>query len=347
MKIAEITLAAVLVTGFAAVGRADLSTDLNTQASQMNSLATSQGTSKVVDKISGEFSDFLGADSKAVVTGLRNGTPITLTRTVSTPTGTTGTVPANTTSPLTTTTTTITNPPPVSTPTGTTGTAPANTTPPITTTTTIINPPTGKMGFGNVFISLALAKQELAQLGITQPTPEQLKAALVGGRITTGTGTTTTGTASGGGATTNTTRLHGILTMRSHHMGWGQIAHRLGFKLGPVISSIKTANHHFAAGTLSTKTHGIVTAANQTNAGAKGAIISGSGRVHGDSAQEHSGLSNSDKGIVTASGRSINNGNAYGKGIVTGSGHIGGLSSSGTTNGGPGNSSGHGNGHNK
>src|SRR4026207_1827835 len=38
---------------------------------------------------------------------------------------------------------------------------------------TTFSPPTGRMGNGNVFISLALAKQNLANLGITQPTPEQ------------------------------------------------------------------------------------------------------------------------------------------------------------------------------
>src|SRR4029450_7526412 len=128
-----------------------------------------------------------------VVTGLRNGTPITLTTT---------------------------------TPATTPGAAP-------TVTTTVITPPTGQMGYGNVFTSLALAKQQLGQLGISQPTPQQLQAALTGGTITTGTGTTVT-----------TTNLQGILTMRSQHMGWGQIAHKLGTKLGPVVSGLKSANQH-------------------------------------------------------------------------------------------------------
>jgi hypothetical protein len=47
----------------------------------MNNLATSNGETKVTGKIAGDFSTFLGSDSNAVVTGLRNGTPITLTRT--------------------------------------------------------------------------------------------------------------------------------------------------------------------------------------------------------------------------------------------------------------------------
>jgi hypothetical protein len=324
MKGKELILASVFVASFGAAGQADVNRDLTNEASQMNSLSSTQDASKVTDRISREFADFLGADSNAVVIGLRNGTPIRLARTVSTPSSTTGTAPANTTSPTTTT----------------------------TTTTTIINPPTGKMGFGNVFISLALAKQELAQLGITQPTPEQLKAALVGGSITTGPGTTTTAIAPAAGAatTTNTTKLDGILTMRSQHLGWGQIAHKLGFKLGPVIGSIKTANHNIStAVSPSTKNQGTVTAANQTNTGSKGVIVSGSGKVHGPVAHENSGIASSGQGIVTASGRSVANANAYayGKGIVTGSGHVTGASNGGATSGDAGNSSGHGNGHNK
>jgi hypothetical protein len=33
------------------------------------------------------------------------------------------------------------------------------------------------MGYGNVYISPALAKQQLSTMGITQPTPQQLQAA--------------------------------------------------------------------------------------------------------------------------------------------------------------------------
>jgi hypothetical protein len=318
MKIAGLILAALLIIGSATAGQADLNTELNSQASQMNSLAASQGTSKVVDKIGGEFSDFLGTDSKAVVTGLRNGTPITLARTVSTPTSTTSTPPPNTTP---------------------------------TTTTTTINPPTGKMGFGNVFISLALAKQELGQMGITQPTPEQLKAALVGGSFTTGTGTTTaTGTTSGTGTTTNNTKLEGILTMRSQNMGWGQITQKLGFKLGPVVSGLKSTNHGMISNAaMSTSNKGVTAAGNQSTTASKTGIVSGSGKVHGDSGREISGKNTSGEGIVSSSGRSIGSGNVsgYGKGVVTGTSHVAGGTNNVTTGGGPGNSSGHGNGHNK
>ena len=134
MKLTGFILASALVVGLPAPSHADLSADLNTQTTHMNTLATSQGDGKVVDKISSQFGDFLGADSKAIVTGLRNGTPIKLTRTTST----SGTI---------------------------TGAPPTNTTTTSTTTTTIINPPTGKMGFGNVFRFAGIGKAAVGPVG--------------------------------------------------------------------------------------------------------------------------------------------------------------------------------------
>jgi hypothetical protein len=305
MKIKGFILGSALVLASMAVVHADVNSDLNTEASKMNTLASSQGTSKGVDKISSQFSDFLGADSKSVVTGLRNGTPITLTRTAPTPGSTT------------TTTTTA---------------AP-------TTTTTTITPPTGKMGFGNVFISLALAKQQLAQMGITQPTPEQLNAALVGGTFPTGTTAT--------GAVTTSEPLRGILAMRSEHMGWGKIAHELGFKLGPVVSSLKHTNQTMTTTPTASTSGGTTATGSQVKGGSQSGIVSGSGKSHGNSSL--SPKSGSGEGIVSASGNSAGSGNAYGhgKGIVTGGGQAAGGTSGITTGGGHGNSSGRGNGHNK
>jgi hypothetical protein len=280
MKVPAMILTVGLVVGPAASGSADTTTDLNSQAAQMNTLATSQGESKVIGKISGDFNSFLGSDSNAVVTGLRNGTPIKLTSTTTTPGATSGGLPVT------------------------------------TTTTTTITPPTGQMGYGNVYISLALAKQQLGAMGITDPTPQQLQAALTGGTITQ---TTATGT-------TTTTNLPGILTLRSQKMGWGQIAQKLGYKLGPVISGMKSANHSLGnVNTASSKGHSVTSASGQTN-GSDHGIVSGSGKGAG-------------VGIVTASGKG--NSNAYGHGssaIVTGSGHSGGsvggvVSASGSSNG--------------
>lgn len=87
-------------------------------------------------------------------------------------------------------------------------------------------PATQKMGFGNINIALALAKTALAKQGITNPTPEQLAAALNGGNITLTNGSVVT--------------LAGVLTQRSAGMGWGNIAKTLGVKQGAVVSASKT-----------------------------------------------------------------------------------------------------------
>ena len=81
-------------------------------------------------------------------------------------------------------------------------------------------PGTGKMGYGNVDHALALAEASLRQNGITNPTPAQLEAALMGGQITTASG--------------KTVELLGVLSMRASGMGWGQIANSMGFKLGEI-----------------------------------------------------------------------------------------------------------------
>jgi hypothetical protein len=304
MKISGIFFATALLLVLWGPALSQTTTDLNTEAGRMNTLGATQGESKVVGKISGEFSSFLGSDSNAVVTGLRNGTPITLTRTTSTPSATPG--------------------------------APAV---PVTSTT-IINPPTGKMGFGNVFISLALAKQQLGQLGITQPTPQELQAALTGGTIT-NTGTTAAG------ATPTSTNLQGILTMRSQNMGWGQIAHKMGYKLGPVVSGLKSANHSITTASTSSMSNGTTTASTRAKGKSEAGIVSGSGKLHGNSAHGVSEKGQSGAGIVSASGRSAGNGNAYGKGIVTGSGQGNSGNSGITTANGHGNSAVRGNGHDK
>jgi hypothetical protein len=96
-------------------------------------------------------------------------------------------------------------------------------------------PPTRPMGNGSVYISLALAEQRLASLGIKQPTPEQIKAALVGGTVT-----------AGSGATARTVDLPGVLKQRGESMGWGNIAKAQGLSLGTVVSGMKSANHDLA-----------------------------------------------------------------------------------------------------
>lgn len=233
-------------------------TTLTTQARQTDSLTSTRGATVVSDRISSDFSGFAGstANSDALVTGLRNGTAISLTTTDAKG----------------------------------------------TTTSTTFTPSTGKMGYGNVFISLALAKQQLASLGITQPTAQQLQAALAGGTVTTSTGKTAT--------------LTGVLQLRSQGMGWGQIANSLGFKLGPVISGIKAANAQ-------------VTAQPAVKTDSSSTVTAAGGNA---SARSESGIMTGAGGHVGASGADAANmgrGNAYGRGIVSGTGVAAGQASAG------------------
>jgi hypothetical protein len=85
---------------------------------------------------------------------------------------------------------------------------------------TTFTPLTNEMGYGNVDLALGLAKASLAEHGIHKPTPEQIKAALNGGTVTTKSGQRVT--------------LPGVLKLRASGMGWGQVAHKLGVKVGDV-----------------------------------------------------------------------------------------------------------------
>jgi hypothetical protein len=147
-------------------------------------------THSVANNLASTYTTFAGSDANAdaLVEGLRKGKSITLDTTVTT-----------------------TNPD------GTTST---------TTTPTTFQPATGKLGYGNVNIVLALAQNQLATMGITDPTADEIEAALNGGTVTLADGSTQT--------------LQGELALRAQGEGWGQIAHTLGFKLGDVVSASKT-----------------------------------------------------------------------------------------------------------
>jgi hypothetical protein len=86
---------------------------------------------------------------------------------------------------------------------------------------TTFTPATDKMGYGNVDIALGLAKATLAEQGIRRPTPEQIKAALNGGTVTSKSG--------------ERVALPGVLKLRASGMGWGKIAQQYDLKLGEVM----------------------------------------------------------------------------------------------------------------
>jgi hypothetical protein len=146
---------------------------------------TATTTNHEATRLSGEFTAFAGSDAnaEALVSGLRNGSEVTLEDTVTNPDGTTS------------------------------------------TTETTFQPATGKMGYGNVKIALSLAEATLAQAGITDPTADELAAALNGGTLVLADGTSID--------------LKGVLAERAAGEGWGQIAKENGFKLGEVMRSPK------------------------------------------------------------------------------------------------------------
>jgi hypothetical protein len=187
--------------------------------------------------------------------------------------------------------------------------------------TTTFAPPTRPMGYGNVRIALALAQNQLASQGITNPTPTQLQGALMGSTNPTGTYT------------------HGVLEMRASGMGWGQIANAQGAKVGTLMSGKTVTSSGMgsaAGGTVSaagtSASHGSGNAYGQTQSGA----VSNSGYP------KHSGvvtgMGNVAGGTVSAAGTGASHGggNAYGQANSAAVSNAGGNSHGGGSGGNPG-----------
>lgn len=236
-------LVAAALSGGAHTVAADEAAALTGEIQTMDAGASTKGSGAVTGKIASDFQSFAGSreNSTALVSGLRNGSEITLTQ-KGEPSAT-------------------------------------------------FTPATKPMGYGNVSTSLSLAKYQLAQQGITNPTPEQLQTALNGGTIT---------------YNGKTVDYQGVLQMRADGLGWGQIAQQLGTKLGPVVSGMKAQNAHIA--TLPAVKHattspsaGATSATSATSAASANAASNGRGASGG-------------KGIVTASGASAAPSTVKGKG---------------------------------
>jgi hypothetical protein len=227
---------------------------IDTQVKILDTTAKNHGQAQVAGKIAANFNNLAGSkeNSLALVNALRNGTDATLT---------------------------YTTPP----------TKPGGTP---TTTTATYDPPTGKMGWGNVKISLALAQDSLARAGITNPTAEQLQAALNGGSVT----------VKNPDGTTTTTKLGGVLQMRADGMGWGEIAKANGTKVGPVVSQLKMSNSKVAA-------------LPPAKAGDATATVSGFSTT-----AKSNGITTAAGGSATQTSKGNGNGHAYGRGVVTGAG---------------------------
>lgn len=178
-------------TGGTASSAGASTTTSTTTAPTTSTTTTLPVSSQYVDRITARYGSLLGstANTQSLVAGLRNGTPITLQA------GNATTVPGTTTGA------------------GTGSTAGTTTAGAVTFTS-----PAGRMGYGNVTRTLDLAARQLAAAGITQPTPQQLQAALMGGSVTNGADQATT--------------MQGVLDLRSQGMGWGKIAHTIGVHPG-------------------------------------------------------------------------------------------------------------------
>ncbi len=154
---------------------------------------TTSATNTEATRLANRYSTFAGSDTNAdaLVDGLRNGTATTLDTTVTVKNA-----------DGTTTTSVVPN---------------------------TFQPATGKLGYGNVNIALALAEADLNKLGIVDPTGADIAAALNGGSVTLADG--------------STQQLQGVLALRAGGEGWGQISQALGTgKLGAVVSAAERSH---------------------------------------------------------------------------------------------------------
>lgn len=87
-------------------------------------------------------------------------------------------------------------------------------------------PATGKLGYDNVRMALALARAALAKAGISRPTALQIEAVLNGGAIM---------------APYGPAQLPGVLALRSRGQVWGNISKAMGVKLEADGSVAETA----------------------------------------------------------------------------------------------------------
>lgn len=100
--------------------------------------------------------------------------------------------------------------------------------------------PTSKLGYGEAYIALALAAEALRNAGVTNcATPDQWKAALMGGPLA-ASGTTTTSTTQSA-SSSSSSNFPGVLALRAQGQGWGQIAKTTNVQLGQVVSRAQSS----------------------------------------------------------------------------------------------------------
>ncbi len=97
------------------------------------------------------------------------------------------------------------------------------------------------LGYGEAYIALALAAEQLRNAGVTGcATPEQWQAVLLGGPLVMSNSSTSTNSfASASGST----RVPGIVTLHRQGQGWGQIAQSANVQLGQVVSGASVSSN--------------------------------------------------------------------------------------------------------
>lgn len=151
-------------------------------------------------------------------------------------------------------------------------------------------------------MALQLARANLSQQGITEPTTAQLALA-----------------------------TSDVQAQRDSGMGWGQIANSLGLRLGAVVSAANRADQadRVAAATTSTRP---ATAGSKAKGGNSGNSNAGGGQGAGNSGNQGGGSNAGGGG--NAGGKGGNSGNAGGKGGNSGNGGGGNGGGKGGGNGG-------------
>jgi hypothetical protein len=91
------------------------------------------------------------------------------------------------------------------------------------------------LGYGEAYIALALAAQELRNAGVNScATPDQWQAALLGGPLNTSVSSSSTNSyASASGST----QFPGIVTLHTQGQGWGQIARSSNLQLSQIVNN--------------------------------------------------------------------------------------------------------------
>jgi hypothetical protein len=110
---------------------------------------------------------------------------------------------------------------------------------------TTFTAPTQPMSVRDAGIALAIAQKELSLLRIASPTPVQIHAVLDGGSVSVAGGTRRAAATPGAPSKTaasKATLLQGILTLRAKGMAWGNVAHRSGVDLAPVMAGLKRSS---------------------------------------------------------------------------------------------------------